>query len=685
MPAILYSTLFWAILSFSAEASIASAPKYREASLNDVYAAGYLADAFGQLKGGQLKIATIKNLKLSANQSPLFKEFLPEINQLLEISLLDNTILSFIKECRDVKSEESWPSLRKELGERMNTYCHQRFLTDYFIGKTLNAMDSLRYDHLRKWMVYYLKGESKTAFLSVLKRLQPDSSIHREISFLITEQAIANKLYPSEEILSYIDVDRNLNIHVRRMSQNDLAGKKYFSEEFVRLGNIVSNSIDVGNKEEILDLVSQLEHFYTENKEFIDPESAWKTFLSTGRKLLLKNYDEQAFNLLSFASETGEADQKQEAIFYQLLGHLLNNNNDKALAFIERNQLLKNFDKLSSKLKFWIADTLLINKKNKEAQEYFARLVQSSPLTFYSIMGMKSLMKMTNKTSSDIMRENFQEQSTHKLIPLAEFSKATQNNYARLNIWAQKGLETLANLEITDLQKTTIKTAQINDKIYSNQEFEHSLYSHIITILAEKKRYLLTFKVASLALEQGAIKTDKILLGKLFPTELLPTVKRNTKLDPFLIMALIRQESAFNPEATSSVGARGLMQLLPKTAKKFRRAANKKNLGNPSLNIEVGSKYFNYLLKMFDGNLVFALAAYNAGEGRVKEWRRNLFPSEDPLLLIESIPYKETRDYVKLIYRNLFYYKLLFDQLDTSSVEQSFKISFEASESSPTL
>ena len=685
MPATLISIFIWVILSFSAEASIASTPKSGETSLNDLYAAGYFADALGQLKTGQLKFATIKNLKLSANQSPIFKEFLPEINQLLEISLLDTTILSFIKECHDINSDESWPELRKELAERMNLYCHQKFLTDYFAGKTLTAMEGLRYDHLRKWMVYYLRGEAKTSFLSVLKRLQPDSSIHREVSFLITEQAIANKLYPSEEVLNFIDVDRNLNLHVRRMSQNDLAGKKYFSEEFIRLGNTVTDALDNNNKDETLDLINQLEQFYTENKEFIDIEPAWKTFLSTGRKLLLKNYDEQAFNLLSFASETGEADKNQEAIFYQLIGHRLNGSNDKALAFVERNQLLKDFDKLPSKLKFWTADTLLVSNKKNESQKYFFRLVQSSPLTFYSIMGIKSLIKMTNKSYAEILFENAKDQSNIRLIPIIKFPKSAQNNYARLNIWAKKGLENLALLEIEDLQKLNIQLAQIDNKIFTAADFEHSLFDHIISILADNKRYLLTFKIAATALEQGALLADKNLLSKLFPTELLPTVRRNSKLDPFLIMALIRQESAFNPEATSPVGARGLMQLLPKTAKRFNRGTNKKNLGIPALNIEVGSKYFKYLLKMFDGNLVFALAAYNAGEGRVKGWKKTIFQSENPLLLIESIPYTETRNYVKHIYRNLFYYKLLFDQIDTSSVEQSFKVSSESGSSSTSL
>lgn len=668
---------FTTLCFFTAQASVPAHKKYNSAPLIELYTAGHLADVLHQLKNSQLKFATVKNLKINAAQSTLFKEFLPEINQLLNISLLDSTLLSFIKECQDPSVDDSWPSLRKELASRLSLYCHQRFLSDFFHGKNLTAMDSLRYDHLRKWMVFYLKGEAHPQFLSLLKRLTRDSAIQREISFLVTEQSISNKIYPSEDVLAYIDVDRNLDLHVRRMAQNEVSGKKYFSDEFWRLGSKLSDTIDEGNKDGVLDLVSQLEHFYTENKDFIETEAAWKTFLFCGRKLLMKDYDDQAFNLLSFATETGVEDQKQEALFYQLIGYLLNNNPEKALAFIERNQLQKNFDKLSSKLKYWVAYTYQKNNKEKIAEENLQKLVQADPLTFYSIIGIKNLMKSGAKTASSTTQGQFAEQVNVKLVPIDAFNSAAQNNFARLAIWAEKQLETLAAFEIQDLQNLNIKKAQINDKLYSAQDVSRSIYFYMIKMLAERKRYLLTFKVASAALEQGAIKADKTLLTILFPTELLPTVKRYSKLDPYLMMALIRQESAFNPDATSSVGARGLMQLMPATAKKFRRGANKKNLATPSVNIEAGSRYFAYLLKMFDGNLVMALAGYNAGENRVKEWRKTIFTSDDPLLMIEAIPYKETRDYVKLIYRNLFYYKLLFDQLDTTSIEQSFKVSLQ--------
>jgi soluble lytic murein transglycosylase len=129
-------------------------------------------------------------------------------------------------------------------------------------------------------------------------------------------------------------------------------------------------------------------------------------------------------------------------------------------------------------------------------------------------------------------------------------------------------------------------------------------------------------------------------------------------LDEALVYSIIRQESRFMPEARSRVGATGLMQLMPATArwvanqipvKPFSTAM----LTQPELNILMGTYYFRRVLDDL-GHPVLAVAAYNAGPGRARRWRdeRTL----DGAIYVETIPFSETRDYVKKVLANAWFY-----------------------------
>lgn len=125
-------------------------------------------------------------------------------------------------------------------------------------------------------------------------------------------------------------------------------------------------------------------------------------------------------------------------------------------------------------------------------------------------------------------------------------------------------------------------------------------------------------------------------------------------VDPVLVFALIRQESAFDPQARSVADARGLMQLLPSTARKWLRHPHEE-LYDPSLNVRTGVQYMQHLLRRYDGNVEHVLAAYNAGSGNLDKWRKR-FPKAGTLLFSDLIPFKETRTYVAIIQRNAYWY-----------------------------
>ena len=140
-------------------------------------------------------------------------------------------------------------------------------------------------------------------------------------------------------------------------------------------------------------------------------------------------------------------------------------------------------------------------------------------------------------------------------------------------------------------------------------------------------------------------------------------MKGKRKVPDFLIQAVIREESRFFPEAESVSGALGLMQLMPGTAKyigrKIRDEVNVNKLFEPGKNIKLGVAYLEYLLRRYNGNLVYALAAYNGGATNVKRWRRKN-RGNDLDMFIETIPFDETRRYVKKVLRSYFLYHAIY-------------------------
>jgi soluble lytic murein transglycosylase len=130
-------------------------------------------------------------------------------------------------------------------------------------------------------------------------------------------------------------------------------------------------------------------------------------------------------------------------------------------------------------------------------------------------------------------------------------------------------------------------------------------------------------------------------------------------IDPALVYALTRTESGFNPHAVSPVGARGLMQLMPETARYIRREDGLNGSVNvPSDNLALGQAYIRYLGEQsgIDDNLLAILASYNAGPGAAAGWFQNLTADSDPLLFIESIPTDQTRRFVKQVLADSWLY-----------------------------
>lgn len=153
----------------------------------------------------------------------------------------------------------------------------------------------------------------------------------------------------------------------------------------------------------------------------------------------------------------------------------------------------------------------------------------------------------------------------------------------------------------------------------------------------------------------------------LFPRLYWSDIQKHSEanqLDPSLVAGLIRQESEFHAGAVSRARALGLMQILPSTGRKLARDIKLRPystnmLLNPSVNVQMGTRYFRGLLDDLEGTPQYALAAYNAGPHRVAEWRGN-GQYRDVDEFVESIPFTETREYVQAVLRNAAVYRRLY-------------------------
>jgi len=211
--------------------------------------------------------------------------------------------------------------------------------------------------------------------------------------------------------------------------------------------------------------------------------------------------------------------------------------------------------------------------------------------------------------------------------------------------------------ELTALYDARDARAEIlANRTRHNQQFADALQADLYNSTGNM---LLMMRALRSAFPQLAtVEQDSVppyFLRMYYPLRFEDAIRKFSKkngLDPHLMMGLIHQESYFNPRTRSAVGAIGLMQLMPATGKELGsrlfHSFNVSRLENPEVNIELGTMHFRYLVDMFGGKVELAIASYNAGQGNVLKWRRAA-PGKPMDEFVESIPFAETRNYVKRV------------------------------------
>lgn len=298
---------------------------------------------------------------------------------------------------------------------------------------------------------------------------------------------------------------------------------------------------------------------------------------------------------------------------------------------------------------YWASRAYLATRRPAEAMDML-ELAASNPTTFYGILASRQL-GIDPTRGGGILASKDGITAEAKVTPKALTLALNRPGVARAIALAQIGQVALAEDEMR----------RIHGK--SKSADDAALF-----VLARH------WELPAAQLEIANYSSDPALMSGLYP---VPDFQPDGgfKLDPALLFAFMRQESKFNSRATSRVGARGLMQLMPRTAvhvsnDRSLRSANKDRLYDPSYNMMLGQKYIQELMTAYklEDNLFELLIAYNGGPGNLRKWKKNTVYRDDPLLFIESIPSRETRGFLEAVSRNFWMYRMRFGQ-DTPSLD----------------
>ena len=280
---------------------------------------------------------------------------------------------------------------------------------------------------------------------------------------------------------------------------------------------------------------------------------------------------------------------------------------------------------------FWAARANLANN-NPQKVKYWLEVGSIHKRTFYGLLCKKLLAK---KISVSISRPQVTEKNIKTLMKVPGILRAIALK--------QIGQNYLADRETKQLVPTA-NALEINALL--NLSNELSLPSTSIKLAKNN------LKVINPYYDSTAYPAPKWLINK------------KNEIDRALIFAFVRQESSFNSRARSPAGAIGLMQLMPQTASFVARKRSLRNnkrykLYEPELNLSLGQKYLNMLMRdeSIGNNLFLLAAAYNAGPSNLRKWQKNIKYNDDPLLFIESIPAKETRLFIERVLSNYWIYR----------------------------
>lgn len=306
---------------------------------------------------------------------------------------------------------------------------------------------------------------------------------------------------------------------------------------------------------------------------------------------------------------------------------------------------LKSYKKVKStpKVAFWLAKTALKQNKTAEAHNYLTKLAAKYPDNYYGLRAENIISKKNDFWTTNIQNK-IPEQKEEIEFPLS-----------------------IGQLDIKDVKLINTLFEMGDYEIWIDANFQNPIVESWFELKKDKKSRSIVLardEIEKMEVKPPLISSSYKLDYPRYWVEEINIAGQKLNIDPYLIEALIREESYFNENAKSKTGATGLMQIMPQTAnyvisKLDEDMKTLANLENPRINIYIGSNYLKYLKERFNNDDLMVIAAYNGGEGSVNKWQKN-YGTEDYDEFIEQIPYEETRNYIKRVFTNYHMYRKIY-------------------------
>jgi soluble lytic murein transglycosylase len=392
------------------------------------------------------------------------------------------------------------------------------------------------------------------------------------------------------------------------------------------------------------ELWSLLRSTNPDSADLADPDRWWDFRRSEIRKALSEDHPSTAY---AIAKSHGllEAENGSEAEF--LAGWIalrFLKDPHRAIPHFEASRAA-GFVRTEGRAGYWLGRAMLELGEQRQAQAYLTKA--SAPFfTFYGALARQAL----HKTAAC----EFRAPPTPSKEAIAAF--VNEDAFKAVIIAKKLGLETILITYVLDLAR------QIHDP---------EQMTLVMELAGRTVPVHVAVHAAKIALLRG-FAADAYAYPALLPK--FTEAGSNTKLELALLNALTRQESEFHTGTVSRAGARGLMQLMPETAKHVASAIKMKYetgrlISDPSYNVTLGSVFLAQLLSGYDGSYLLSLAAYNAGPGRVSEWIKDFGDPRDKAVdavdWIERIPFAETRNYVQRILESVQLYRCRLESSKT--------------------